>query len=144
MKLLPLFIRHSKEIIIGLVILVIILIILIQVFLRINNKNIPNTPSKDKLTTIPTEIVFSPYPTVLPNMLPNLEYPIKVNESTIKFRPKSGTFIIYFNGEKESAERDYIQYVASLGLNINDFRTDYRSLKPKELPHQYENEYISR
>ncbi|MDA1316781.1 MAG: hypothetical protein O3B87_02015 [bacterium] len=144
MKIFELFIRHSKGTIIGLAVLVVLLILLIQVFLRTNTNPAPESSLVDDLTPIPTEIVFSPYPTIPYSVSPNLEYPVSVNESTIEFRPKSGTFIIYYKNEKEVAERDYIQFIASLGLSIKDFRTDYRSLKPEEAPHQYENEFISR
>lgn len=123
----------------GLVLIIIVLIIIVDY--------VSNLPPEEDITI---EDV-GPVPTVTPvdavNILPTrtppplpqetlneLLYPVKFEETTVVYKPQSGTFLIYYHGDKAVAEASFDRLATRLNLNKENHDIRYRSLEPVKLP----------
>lgn len=130
--------KHSKIIIIVLV----ISIGLIFTALRLTIKK--PSPDAELILVSPTLSQdfpeYSPYPSIPPLVVQELKYPVIFNSVTIEFKPRSGTFLVYYKGPKEIATQDYLNFMNSLNLNPIEYRVDYRTLELISLPPAYQQE----
>jgi len=124
----------------------ILVAILVTIFiaLNLNKKQVSTIPSVEVTPTsseptimVPTEIIYSPYPTLTENLKEELQYPVDYQGITVEFRPKSGTFLIYYDEELSQAETKFQSYLNSLGLVKENYRNEFRSLKNDPLPPAY-------
>lgn len=126
------------------------LIVLILILLLIINKlpgNLPTTLQPSLIT--PTETI---YPTitpveinyVVPTMPPELQtellYPITFENITVEYKSRSGTFLIYFQGDQEIARESVSRFLNDLNINQDLYRFEYRTLDQISLPPRVEVE----
>jgi len=128
---------HAKIIIASLIVVVILLMLVIRFFPK------KTTTSQQQTDTSTPSIhqempTYAPYPTIPPPLLPELEYPVIYNTITVEFKPKSGTFLIYYDKDEGAAKRDFAAYIDTLGLPKDQYRVEYRSLELITLPPAYQ------
>ena len=134
------FIQTRKKIIIIVLIIIFSIILLMMRFMMKTNLQEPS-PLPIAVTLSPEVVVhYSPYPTIPPIIQPRLKYPMKFNSVTVEFRPRSGTFLVYYEGPVDAATKDYFGFMDRLGLKPEDYSVEYRSLEPISLPPAYNRE----
>jgi len=137
--------KNNKIIILILILGIMVLVVSIQQFISKESQIPEQTPSPlSPTTTIPTiePQYISPYPTIPPSIKPDLQYPVNFKSITVEFKPRSGTFLIYYNGPIQTAQDEFEEFMNRLSLSKEDYPFEYRSLEPISLPPAYnlENE----
>lgn len=113
----------------------------------INNFRTQPTETNDEITptqslgpTItPVQINYT-FPTLAPNVQQELLYPIEYENMTIEYKPRSGTFLMYYRGDLNQATEVGGRFFSELNIDPNSYRVEYRSLNPISLPPRVEVE----
>lgn len=137
------YLRTRSRLII--VILLVITILLFLLFAVLNqdkdgsmNEIIP-TGTVTEPIAIPSPPVFTyaPYPTLPPAVAADLAYPINYDNIIIMFKPKSGTFLIYYQTDEAEARATFEQFAAELSIPASAYRQEYGLMSPPTLPPAY-------
>lgn len=133
--------RKSYLLIIGgLIVLIVVLSIIVNRF-----RVIPSEEEEAQLT--PTEIpgpTITPvkinytFPTLVPELQAEFRYPFKYENMTIEYKSRSGTFLIYYQGDLTLATESTDRFFSESNLNMSQYRVEYRTLDPISLPPRVE------
>lgn len=121
----------------GLIIVIIILMWIVRV---ITNRPQPISEVEPSPLNIPTptavqiSIINNIAPTLPTEIKDELRYPVDYEEITVEYKPDSGTFLVYYNGDKTIAEESFNEFFSRFGLNKDEFTIKFRSLEPISLP----------
>ncbi len=125
----------------GLILFIVILSWVINNFRTQPTETIDEiTPTQTLGPTItPVQINYT-FPTLAPNVQQELLYPIEYENMTIEYKPRSGTFLMYYRGNLNQATEVSGRFFSELNIDPNSYRVEYRSLNPISLPPRVEVE----
>lgn len=104
--------------------LVVVLVILV-VTINILTRGSATTPEPDFQLT-PTSFQLDPDTS---EAVSELTQPMRLENITIEYKPKSNTFVIYYTGDEETARNTFQDYITSKDIET-EVKTLYISLDP--------------
>ncbi len=114
--------KHRKVIIL----LIFTLLFIIATTYILSSKQKDTSNNSDSISSIPLNI--TPKPNLPLSRFEEFKYPLKFENISVEYRPKSGTFIIYYQGLKGPAEDSFRKFMRKKALLFRDYNTDYRSI----------------
>lgn len=125
----------------GLILFIVILSMVINSFRSQPSENGENiTPTQPLGPTITPVQINYVFPTLAPALQQELIYPIEYDNMTIEYKPRSGTFLMYYRGDISTATTTGNRFFAEENIDPNSYRVEYRSLEPVTLPPRVEIE----
>ncbi len=123
----------------GIVILIIFLYVMINRFqMNLGQDGLLETTTPSPLPTITPVVINYIVPTLAPAIRNELLYPIKFEDITVEYKSRSGTFLIYFQGDQSAAVQTVNRFFTDLNINQDLYKIEYRTLDPVTLPPRVE------
>ncbi len=126
----------------GIVLLIIFLYVMIN-RVRMNigqDDNLLVTTTPSPLPTITPVVINYIVPTLAPEIRNELLYPIKFEDITVEYKSRSGTFLIYYQGDQNAAVQTVNRFFTDLNINQDLYKIEYRTLDTVTLPPRVEVE----
>lgn len=130
--------KYSKIITILLIIILLALLVIIRFIV---SKSTSITEQNLNSPTFSSEFAkYSPHPTIPSSIQPEIQYPVIFNSITVEYKPRSGIFLVFYEGPIDRATKDYYDFMDHLHLIPTDYSVEYRSLEPVSLAPAYSQE----
>ncbi len=100
------------------------------------------TTTPSPLPTITPVVINYIVPTLAPTIRNELLYPIKFEDITVEYKSRSGTFLIYFQGDQSAAVQTVNRFFTDLNINQDLYKIEYRTLDQVTLPPRVEVEDV--
>ncbi len=123
----------------GIILLIIFLYVMIsRLQMTTGPDGLPITVTPSPLPTITPVVINYIVPTLAPEIRNELLYPIKFEDITVEYKSRSGTFLIYFQGDQNAAVQTVNRFFTDLNINQDLYKIEYRTLDQVTLPPRVE------